>query len=90
MAEHFRVAEWRICEWERDYHPLNVRQEITHMHNWLEANPRRRKKNYNRFVVNWLNRAFASITVAQVTARVQAKAGTQTKSGLWVDGEQVC
>jgi hypothetical protein len=75
MSEYFHIAEWRIQEWERDYAPLNVRGEINKMINWLDANPRRRKKNYNRFVINWLNKAHAQIVVAQVNARVSAGVG---------------
>ena len=36
---------------------LDVNAEIARADAWLEANPRRRKKNYRRFIVNWLNRA---------------------------------
>ena len=73
MPEHFKIAEWRILELERDYAPLNVRQELVLMNNWLEANPRRRKKQYNRFVINWLNRVYAQIATAQVKSRMMAQ-----------------
>src|ERR1700690_2607917 len=75
MAEYFHVAEWRILEWERDYAPLNVRQELVLMNNWLEANPRRRKKNYARFIINWLNKSYASVAAAQVASRAYARVG---------------
>ena len=91
LAEYFKVAEWRILEWERDYAPLNVRQEIAKMHQWLEANPRRRKKRYERFVVNWLNKAHAQVVSAQVNARLYARvgAGTDRTARLRVDGVEV-
>jgi hypothetical protein len=90
MTEHFHIAEWRILEWEKHYYPLNVRQEIEHMQNWLEANPKRRKKNYNRFVVNWLNRNYAQVATAQALTRIQARAGAQSKKeGCWVDGVRI-
>lgn len=91
MDQHFEVAAWRLAEWEITYAPLNVAGEIEKMQHWLTANPKRRKKNYNRFVVNWLNKVHAQILVAQINARCQARAGAQTtKQGLWVDGEQIC
>lgn len=65
-------------EWERDYAPLNVRQELIHMHNWLTANPRRRKKNYQRFVVGWIKREYAKVAHAQVLARIGSRVGAYT------------
>ena len=63
-------------EWEKVYAPLNVAGELDKMKLWLDANPRRaRKKNFNRFVINWLNKAHASITVAAVNARCYARIG---------------
>jgi len=75
MIEHFKVSDCVLAEWEQAYSPLNVRQEIAKMQEWLTANPRRRKKNYNRFVINWLNKAHASIVSDQVNARLYARAG---------------
>ena len=90
MPEHFKVAEWQILEWERDYSPLNVRQEIAQMHQWLEANPRRRKKNYQRFVVGWLRREYAKVAHAQVQARLYARVGDgQRTAKLKIDGQEV-
>jgi len=85
-CRYFKVQEWRLEEWEKVYAPLNVAGELTKMILWLDANPKRRKKKYERFVINWLNKAHAQVVTAQVQARVQAKAGTQVKSGCWVDG----
>ena len=39
-----------------------VTQEMSKMDMWLQANPRRQKKNLKRFIVNWLNRAAESVT----------------------------
>ena len=90
MTEHFRVAEWQILEWERDYSPLNVRQEIAQMHQWLEANPRRRKKNYQRFVVGWLRREYAKVAHAQGQARLYARVGDgQRTAKLKIDGQEI-
>ena len=40
-----------------DYPYVDVRSEFTKMRNWLDANPRNRKTDVHRFVINWLNRA---------------------------------
>ena len=37
------------------YGEKTVREELNKMYVWLLADPRRRKKNYRRFIVNWLN-----------------------------------
>lgn len=54
------------------------------MKDWLDANPRRRKKQYNRFVVNWLNKAHAQVTSAQVQARMAARVGKSSYEGTEV------
>lgn len=66
---YFRIAEWRLMEWEQAYSPLNVAGELQKMKLWLDANPKRHKRNYQRFIVNWLNKAHAQVVVAQVNAR---------------------
>jgi len=43
--------------WETAYPALNLEQEVSKTLNWLEANPKSRKKNLKRFIVNWLTRA---------------------------------
>ena len=74
-CEYFSVMPDWIAEWERDYAPLNVRQEIAKMQEWADANPKRRKKNWMRFCVGWLNKAHANVVVAQVNARMYARVG---------------
>ncbi|EHO40386.1 hypothetical protein Calab_1512 [Caldithrix abyssi DSM 13497] len=39
----------------KTYGEKELRQELNKMYVWLLADPRRRKKNYRRFIVNWLN-----------------------------------
>lgn len=76
MGEPLKVADWLIKEWEETYHPLNVINEIEKMKLWLAANPKRaKKKNWSRFVINWLNRAHAQVVVAQVQARLGSRVG---------------
>ena len=90
MTQHFQVAEWRILEWEQTYAPLNVRQELAKMQQWLTANPKRRKKNYLRFATNWLGKAHAQVVNAQVNARLYARAGSGDRTArLRIDGVEV-
>ena len=44
-------------KWEETYPAINIPQEIKKAEAWLLANPRNRKKNYERFLVNWFSRA---------------------------------
>lgn len=77
MGKHFDVAQWRVEEWEKTYAPLNVAGEIEKMQLWLSANPKRaKKKNWARFVINWLNKAHTQMVSAQMQSRIQARAGT--------------
>lgn len=41
---------------QETYPELDVGLELKRMRVWLDANPRRRYKNYKRFIVNWLNK----------------------------------
>lgn len=34
----------------------DVVQKLREMNIWLDVNPARQKKNYKRFIVNWMNR----------------------------------
>jgi len=36
---------------------LNIDGELFKMSAWLIVNPKRRKRQYKRFIINWLNRA---------------------------------
>ena len=53
----FVVTEADIKGWQRIYPGIDVEQEVGKMVTWLQANPRSRKTNTHRFVVNWLSRA---------------------------------
>ena len=46
-----------LAKLKADYPKIDVEQELRKMRNWLEANPRSRKRDVHRFVINWLNRA---------------------------------
>ena len=42
--------------WRRSFPRVKLNVELRIMHEWLLANPRKRKKNYFRFVSSWLSR----------------------------------
>lgn len=44
-------------QWGEAYPACNVPLEIRQMAQWLLANPDKRKKNYRRFITNWLSRS---------------------------------
>ncbi len=45
---------------------LDVAGELLKAEAWLEANPTRRKKNLDRFFVNWLNRAHRELLAVEL------------------------
>jgi len=59
---NFETRKWEnitpedIQVWVDAYPACNVRAELKKMRAWLLANPDKRKKNYKRFIINWLNR----------------------------------
>ena len=44
-----------IEEWKSVYTNVDVMQEVLKAREWCKANPKRRKVNWKRFLVNWLN-----------------------------------
>ena len=44
-----------IEEWKSVYTNVDVLQEVLKAKEWCKANPKRRKVNWKRFLVNWLN-----------------------------------
>jgi hypothetical protein len=43
--------------WKLAYPAVNVKNELAKAASWLQANPKNRKSQYTRFIVNWLSRA---------------------------------
>lgn len=65
ITKFFTIADWLIEEWEQKFSPLNVRRELEEVVKFLEANPRRRRKNgYQGFIAEWLARECAKVHVA--------------------------
>jgi hypothetical protein len=50
------ISEKDIENWKKAYPACDIEVELERMKQWLLANPNKRKKNYRRFIVNWLSR----------------------------------
>lgn len=51
------IPKEKLEKWKETFPLVDVEAEIKKMEAWLTANPTRRKKNYEKFIVNWLLRA---------------------------------
>jgi len=51
------IPKEKLNKWKEAFPNCNVDIELKKMEAWLAANPERRKKNYEKFIVNWLARA---------------------------------
>lgn len=57
-AGQFRdIPESRFDEWESLFKKIDVLAELERAEGWLMVNPKKRKKNYDRFLHNWFSRA---------------------------------
>jgi hypothetical protein len=45
-----------IKRWKETYPAVDIRIELLKMEDWLLSNPTKKKKNYRRFITNWLSR----------------------------------
>ena len=60
---NFDKEEWENitpkdkADWEQAYPACDIDIELAQMREWLKANPDKRKKNYRRFITNWLSRS---------------------------------
>lgn len=51
------IPDSLVSDWAEAYPACDIDRELAKMAAWLEANPEKRKKRYERFIVNWLSRA---------------------------------
>lgn len=56
-AGRFEISPGIESQWSVAYPAVNVGSEVAKAAAWLTANPKNRKSNYARFLVNWLVRA---------------------------------
>jgi hypothetical protein len=66
----------KLNKWKETFN-CDVEAEIKKMEVWLSANPERRKKNYERFIYNWLSKASekSSNTKSQPKSEPKKEAG---------------
>lgn len=57
VGQFMDIPEERFEEWETLFKKIDVVAEIERAEGWLKANPKKRKKNYDRFLHNWFSRA---------------------------------
>lgn len=48
------IKKQDIKDWQKTYPACNIFRELRKMKDWLLSNPDRKKKNYRRFISNWL------------------------------------
>ena len=52
---YFSILQTEYNEYNEAYPDINIDQELKKMKLWLDANPTKHKKNYKRFITNWLS-----------------------------------
>ena len=50
------ILQMDRIRWRKTFPAVKIDVELRIMHEWLLANPRKRKKNYYRFISSWLSR----------------------------------
>ncbi|MDN6874114.1 replication protein [Pseudomonas citronellolis] len=66
-GEEFHVEPDLITKWSSAYAPVDVETEVSRAAVWAAANPRKAKKDWRRFLVNWLaKRATKAVSEAGV------------------------
>lgn len=58
---YFSVSPEKHAEYKKLFPKLNIDHEYLLMKDWLDSNPSRRKKDYGRFITNWLRNAKPSV-----------------------------
>ena len=56
-GEDFHVDASLIAKWAEKYSSTNIENEVAKAAEWAAANPRKAKKDWRRFLINWLGNA---------------------------------
>jgi len=72
------ITDEDVAIWEKAYPAVDITQELSKMADWLISNPEKKKKNYRRFITNWLSRT---------QERGGSKAGKQKSTAEQVEKE---
>lgn len=60
-GQFFFISAELIRRYTEAFPGVSIVTELKKMECWLEANPDKRKRQYRRFVVNWLSRAHSNL-----------------------------
>lgn len=75
--EHKGLFAQKIYEIYKD---IDIVKELKKMELWLDLNPKRRKKDYRRFIFNWLNRVYLGWKFREIIEKEKVKKFEPDKS----------
>jgi hypothetical protein len=78
-CKYFHIGGLQLASWLAIYSDMDVHKELEKMVLWLDANPKKRKKDYRKFCINWLNRTAQRILERQYLDRMYAQVGTKER-----------
>jgi hypothetical protein len=80
----FSITEEDFNWYERTYPGVGIASELRKADMWLRCNPRRRKKNYPRFLTAWLARAHSQLLAVELRQNVRAyRAKAESRVGTY-------
>jgi hypothetical protein len=56
-ATGFQIPDSVLSEFSEAYPACDIKAQALRAHIWLKSNPKRKKKDYHRFLTGWLSRA---------------------------------
>ncbi len=71
-CDFFALSDADLEAFEQTFPGVPIETELRKMELWLRANPNRLKKNYFRFIVNWLSKTHRELLCAQVRGEAAA------------------
>ena len=71
------ITDAHRTQWSQSYPAVDVLSELQRMESWAAANPKNRKSNWQRFIVNWLVKA-------QDRAKPITRQSSETEKELWL------
>ena len=78
------IPKEKIEKWKEAFLNCNVDLELKKMEAWLMANPKNKKVNYERFIVNWFSRAMGRAVPKKEPERIE-RTGFYDLSGRRID-----
>lgn len=76
--EYENITDEQIDFWNRTYPAVDILQEIKRSAAWVQANPKKKKTDYKKFINNWLSRQ-------QDRARPKPKENDPFNGKIWED-----